>query len=285
MKERITLTLDAEIIKQIDQSIDGFLIKNRSHAIELLLLKSLKRDIARHAIILAAGKEDRVEKDKPNGMLLVQNKPVMAHLIELFKKYGIKDILIGVCYGKEQIKSYFGNGHSFGVRIRYIEEDEPSGTINIVQKAKPFLSGNFFVTNSDELKDISLRDMFRTHKENNALATLALTTVKDPKSYGVVHIDGTRIKEFLEKPKDEKQANMINAGLYLMELEVLDMIPKGMKMFYDFFPTLAEQDKLIVILFQESGSIQARKWVLRKRIRNGNREGLLWMIRYSKPMI
>jgi len=114
-----------------------------------------------------------------------------------------------------------------------------------VQKAKPFLSGNFFVTNSDELKDISLRDMFRTHKENNALATLALTTVKDPKSYGVVHIDGTRIKEFLEKPKDEKQANMINAGLYLMELEVLDMIPKGMKMFYDFFPTLAEQDKLI----------------------------------------
>jgi len=245
MKERITLTLDSELLKQVDQSIDGFHIKNRSHAIELLLLKAMQTNVPKHAIILAAGKEDRVEDDKPNGMLLVHNLPVIAHLISLFKKYGIKDILICVCYGKKQIKNFFGSGSNFGVRIRYIEEDKPSGTINVVKKAKPFLTGNFFVTNSDELKDINLRDMYLVHKENNAMATIALTTTEDSTPYGVVRVDGIRVKEFMEKPMDDTQAKLINAGLYLLELDVLDMIPEGLNMFYNYFPILAEENRLI----------------------------------------
>jgi len=246
MKERITLTLDSELLKRIDQSVDGFHIKNRSHAIELLLLKAMKAEIPSHAIILAAGAHKRIKglPDVPVGMLKVHNKPIIEHLIHMFREFNIRDILIGVCHKKDVIKEYFGNGNRFGVKIRYIEEDTPSGTINIVKKARPFLTSNFFVTNSDELKDVNLTDMYLTHMENNASATLALTTVKHPKNYGVVHLDGTRIRDFKEKPR-AGQTNMINAGLYLMELEVLDMIPEDLTMFYEFFPVLAEQNKLI----------------------------------------
>lgn len=247
MKERITLTLDSEILKQVDQSVDGFHIKNRSHAIELMLLKAMEVEISPHAIILAAGKEDRLKTnpDVPKGMLPVNGKPIMEHLINLFRKYNVKDILIGVCYDKEKIMKYFGNGSRFGVKIRYIEEEQPSGTISLVKKARAFLSGSFFVTNSDELKDVNLADMYATHKENNAAATIALTTVDNTKSYGVVRLDGIRVRAFEEKPKSDQKTKLVNAGMYLMELDVLDMIPDGVKMFYDFFPTLAEENRLI----------------------------------------
>jgi NDP-sugar pyrophosphorylase family protein len=248
MKERVTLTLDSDLIKQIDQSIDGYHIKNRSHAVEMLLLKAMESDIPKQAIILAAGKEKRLDKlsSVPISMLPVHNKPVIEHLIDLFKKYNVRDILIGVCYDKEKIISYFGNGSRFGVRIRYIEESKPSGTTNIVKKAKPFLQGSFFVSNADELKDINLADMYLTHKENSALVTMALTVVEDPKSYGVVSIDGTRIRSFTEKPKMRTtQTKLINAGLYLMDIEILDMVPKEVKMFYDYFPKIAKENRLV----------------------------------------
>jgi len=248
MKERVTLTLDSEILNQIDHSVDGFHIKNRSHAIELLLIKAMQSDIPQQAIILAAGKEKRLKglAHFPIGMLPIYNKPIIEHLIELFKKYNVRDILIGVCYDKEKIMDYFGNGSRFGVKIRYLEEDKPSGTTTIVKRAKPFLSGSFFVSNSDEIKDVNLTDMYITHKENNAMATIALTVVEDSKPYGVVKIDGIRIREFREKPKIEGGQNrLINAGLYLLELDVLDMIPEGVTMFYDFFPVLAKQNRLI----------------------------------------
>jgi len=246
MKDRITLTLDTEILKRVDQSVDGFHIKNRSHAIELLLLKAMRADIPQHAIILAAGMPLQIKglDSGPVGMLRIHNRPIIEHLINMFRKYNTRDILLGVCYDREEIKRYFGNGSRFGVRIRYIEEDHPSGTISIVKKAKPFLSGSFFVTNSDELKDVNLSDMYAVHRENNASVTIALTTVKDPMQYGVVMMDGNRIRDFSEKPQ-KGNTNMINAGLYLMELDMLEMIPADMKMFYELFPMIAGRNRLV----------------------------------------
>jgi mannose-1-phosphate guanylyltransferase len=244
MKQRVTLTVDSDILQQVDKSVDGFRIKNRSHAVELLLLRSLHSDIAHQAIILAAGKERRIKPNVPIGMMPVHNKPIIEHLIDLFKKYNVRDILIGVCYDKDKIINYFGNGSRFGVKIRYIEEETPSGTANLLKKAKPYLTGAFFVTNSDELKSVNLADMYITHKENNASVTLALTLSDDPRYYGVVSVDGMRIKEFHEKPR-ESHTRLINAGLYLFEPEVLEMIPEAAVMFYDFFPVLAEKNRLV----------------------------------------
>ena len=246
MKERVTLTLDSEILTQIDQMVDGFMIKNRSHAVELQLFKAMQSDIPKQAIILAAGKEKRLKSrpEVPFAMLPIHDKPAIEHQIEQFKSYNVKDIMIAVCYDKDKIKGHLGNGSKLGVRIRYIEEDEPSGTATILKKARPYILGSFFVTNSDEIKSINLTDMYLTHKENNALATIALTVVEDPGAYGVVKMDGIRVKEFLEKPKGEG-TNLINAGLYLVEPDVIDMVPEGNSMLYDIFPKLAEQNKLI----------------------------------------
>ena len=88
--------------------------------------------------------------------------------------------------------------------------------------------------------------MFRLHKRKNALATLALTTVDDPSHYGVARLDGSRIVEFIEKPKKEDApSNLINAGFYIMEPEAIDMIPNGFSMLEkDVFPKLAKAGRL-----------------------------------------
>jgi NDP-sugar pyrophosphorylase family protein len=100
--------------------------------------------------------------------------------------------------------------------------------------------------NGDELKDINIPRMFRLHKRKNALATIALTTVDDPSQYGVAKLSGTRILEFVEKPKKgEAPSNLINAGFYILEPGIVDMIPDSFSMIEkEVFPKLAAQGKL-----------------------------------------
>ena len=249
MKERITITLDSELIQQIDKRVDGDIIKNRSQQIEELLTKSLGADMPSKAVILVGGKGTRLRPltlNMPKCMIEVQGKTITEHLFDLFKKYGIRDIILSVGYMKEKAKEYYGDGSKFGVDITYMEEDEPLGTAGPLKLAKDYLKDSFIVTNGDELKTINIPRMFRLHKRKGALATIALTTVTDPTQYGVARVSGSRILEFVEKPKaEEAPSNLINSGFYIMEPEVIDMIPNGFSMLEkDVFPKLAKEGRL-----------------------------------------
>ena len=249
MKERITITLDRNLIEQIDKRIDGINIKNRSSEIENLLSEALGTNIPKKAVLLVGGKGTRLKPltDKtPKALLPINGKPVTEHILDLLKKYGIRDIVLCVGHLKDKIKSHFEDGSRFGVNITYIEEDEPLGTAGPLRLAKEHLKESFIVSNGDELKNINIPRMFRLHKRKDALATLALTTVDDPTQYGVARLDGSRIVEFVEKPKkDETPSNLINAGFYILEPEVLGMIPNGFSMLEkDVFPKLAKMNRL-----------------------------------------
>lgn len=249
MKERVTITLDRELIKQIDKRIDGTIIKNRSQQIELLLTKSLGTYRPEKAVILVGGKGTRLRPltyKTPKCMLEIQGKTLTEHLFDLLKKYGIRDVIMSVGYMKEKVKDYYEDGSKFGVNIEYVEEDEPLGTAGPLKLAKNMLHDSFLVTNGDELKNINIPRMFRLHKRKDALGTIALTTVTDPSHYGVAKLSGSRILEFVEKPKpQEAPSNLINAGFYILEPKVIDMIPDGFSMLEkDIFPKLAKQGSL-----------------------------------------
>jgi len=249
MKERVTITLDSELIKQIDKRIDGDIIKNRSQQIERLLTKSLGTYRPKNALILVGGKGTRLRPltyKTPKCMLEVNGKTVTEHLFDLLKKYGIRNVILSVGHMKRKVRDFFGDGSKFGVNIDYIEEDKPLGTAGPLKLAKDMLKDSFIVTNGDELKNIDIPRMFRLHKRKDALVTIALTTVRDASQYGVARLSGSRILEFIEKPKPEDApSNLINAGFYIMEPEVIDMIPDGFSMLEkDVFPKLAKQDEL-----------------------------------------
>ncbi|MFH1637269.1 MAG: sugar phosphate nucleotidyltransferase [Candidatus Woesearchaeota archaeon] len=247
MKERVTLTIDQKIISQIDKTVDGYHVKNRSHAVELLLLRALGSGTLRKALLLAGGKGTRfkpITDEIPKPMIPLQGKPILQHTIELLRKYNVTEIYLSVGYKADKIKEYFGDGSKFGVRITYIEEDKPLGTGGPLRLAKPYLTETFVMCNADELKDIDLIDMFIFHRENNAKVTIALTTVDDPSAYGVAKLQGNKIIEFLEKPKNPP-SNLINAGLYIIEPDVVSLVPEGHSMVEkDIFPKIAKDGRL-----------------------------------------
>lgn len=201
------------------------------------------------ALLLAGGFGTRLKeltKDIPKPLLLLQGKPIMQYTIDLCTHYGIREFLISVHYQKEKIKAHYGDGSKFGIRIRYIEEDEPLGTGGCLRLAREYLTDTFVMANADELKDIDLAHMYSIHKESNALATDALFHADDPSSYGTVELKENRIVRFVEKPpRGEQPSNWCNAGLYILEPAVIDYVKPGFCMLEkDVFPVLAEKQRM-----------------------------------------
>ena len=249
MKQRISVTIAQSILKQVDLLVDSKKIKNRSHAIELLLSQSLAPQGLKIGLILAGGQGTRlrpITHEIPKPLIPVQGKPVILHNVEMMKRYGIKKIVLALGYKADKIKKALGNGSEYGVEFIYVEEKEPLGTAGPLLLAKEYLKDTFVVANCDELKDINLGDMYKAHKENNGIVTIALTTVEDPSNYGVARLQGTRIQEFIEKPnKETSPSKLINAGCYILEPSVIDTIPKGFCMLEKHvFPKLAEAGKV-----------------------------------------
>lgn len=250
MKDRLTCTIDKEIISLVDHYVDGIKIKNRSHAIEVLLKEALGDTVPKRALILAGGKGTRlrpITREIPKPMIPVHGRPLLEHIFDLLKKYNITYIVLSIGYLGERIKEYFGDGSKFGVKIKYLEEKEPLGTAGPLRKAKHVLKGNFIVCNADELKEIDIPDMMQLHKEREALVTVALTTVKETHKYGVAEMQGDKIINFIEKPAPgTEDSNMINAGFYIMNMAVLDLLPENepASLEKDVFPHIAKLGKL-----------------------------------------
>ena len=249
MKERVTLTIEKNILEKIDSRIDGSKVKNRSHAVELMLIKALSSNRPRKAIILAGGRGNRlgsIIETIPKPLIEVKGKPLLQWNIELLRSHGIKEIMISVGYMADKVKEYFGDGEKFGVKIFYTQDEFPLGTAGPIKKVKDFVTETTIVCNADELKDIDLDEMYEYHKNNQGLCTIALTTVDDPSAFGVALLNGDKIVTFIEKPSRENApSNLINAGLYFLEPALIKYIPDGFSQIeQDVFPKLAKEDKL-----------------------------------------
>jgi len=197
------------------------------------------------AVILVGGEGTRLRpltSSVPKPMVPVLNVPFLEHVFMHLKSHGIRDILLAMCYLPDNIRSYFGNGSDFGIHLTYVVEDFPLGTAGAVRNVSDHIDSTFLVLNGDVFTDLDITSMVALHKDRGAVATIALTPVEDPSAYGVVDTDTDgRVKSFIEKPKrEETPSNMINAGTYVLEPEVLRHVePETFCMFENFlFPLL-----------------------------------------------
>lgn len=199
------------------------------------------------AVVMAGGSGSRLRPltvARPKPMVPVVNKPVMAHIRDLLLHHGFRQIVITLQHMAEVIQDYFGDGSDHGMTIEYSVEDVPLGTAGSVKHAEQFLDDTFLVLSGDAITDFDLKAVVHYHRAKGALATLVLYRVPDPLDYGIVIIDEDGwIRQFLEKPSwGEVISDTVNTGIYVLEREVLDLIPDGEPCDFskDLFPALLQ---------------------------------------------
>jgi mannose-1-phosphate guanylyltransferase len=195
------------------------------------------------AIILAGGFGTRLRPltyTRAKSLLPIMNIPMITYLINMLPSK-VDTVILAVNYRKKQIQDYL-NSLDLDKKIIVNDEPNPLGTGGAVKFAESHLTDRFLVLNSDIICSLNLTDMIHFHEKKDAISTISLWPVENVSEFGVVDVknDG-HIKGFVEKPKPEDApSNLINAGAYLLEKEVLDFIETGklVSMEKEIFPQI-----------------------------------------------
>jgi NDP-sugar pyrophosphorylase family protein len=200
------------------------------------------------AFILAGGKGAHLRPlalHIPKPIVPLANIPFLFFQIDQIKRAGITEIILGLSYQPRKITDIFGDGMKYGVTMRYTYEDFPRGTAGALKAAENLIDDTVVVLNGDILTDTDLLEVIQFHKDRKADATIVTTRVMNPSGYGLVEAEaGGRVARFLEKPpEDEITGDTINAGIYVLEVPVLQRIPKeGPQSFErDIFPAMLSE--------------------------------------------
>lgn len=193
-------------------------------------------------VILAGGYGTRLRPltyTRQKVLLPVMNKPMIIHIIDALPAE-VDRIIVAANYKKEQIERYFEIYPIPGKEVIVNTEPKPLGTAGAVKHAEKYLNGTFMVVNSDIVSSLNTGDLLDFHRMKNSVATISLWPVENVSEFGVVSVtDEGCIDMFVEKPlPEEAPSNLINAGHYCLEPEILDMIPAGefTSMEKDIFP-------------------------------------------------
>lgn len=202
------------------------LVDEKKRLISIINLDNYKGFLPIDVFIMAGGKGVRLmplTKDCPKPMLKIGAKPIIEHNIDRLISYGIDNFTISINYLGEVIKDYFKMGEKKGVKISYVEETEPLGTIGSVSLASEFKNEYVLVMNSDLLTDIDYSDFFEEFKESGSDLSIATIPYFVDVPYAVLEMnDSNHVVAIKEKPKYTYYSN---AGIYLVRRDVLSMVP------------------------------------------------------------
>ena len=253
-RSRITITLKKELLKNIDEIVDGTKIKNRSHAIEFLLSKDFEERKIKTAVILAGGEGVKIKKGTKNiSRILIpyKNKLFVEHIFDWLKKEGIEEVIISAGNLGKEVKERIGDGSKFGMPVFYLSKD--TGTASILKYLSNIVDETFLMINGNVLASVDLGEMFDFHKKCGGLCTIGMISVKEPSAFGTIKLKGSRIIDFIEKPKMGKEESyLINAGVYVMEPEICGIIAADcLSLEKNLFPALAKKGNLFGYYLQE----------------------------------
>lgn len=208
------------------------------------LLKPKKK--TNKVVLMAGGIGTRLmplTENTPKPMLKVGNKPVLQTIIEKFVECGYINFVICVNYKSKVIQDYFGDGSKFKVKIEYVLEKERMGTAGALSLWKNKPNEPFFVMNGDLLTNLNFEKMLDFHIEHNSKATMCVREYIIESPYGEVNMDNENIVSIVEKPNHKF---FVNAGIYILDSECVNLIPKK---FYDMpslFKSLISNKKKII---------------------------------------
>jgi NDP-sugar pyrophosphorylase family protein len=205
------------------------------------------------AVVLVGGEGMRLRpltNTLPKPMLPLLDRPLLAYTFDHLRTAGVERIVLACGYLPTAIEEHFGRRVD-GIDLDYRVEPEPLGTGGALRFAAAGVDRTFLALNGDSLRDADLARLLAFHRDRRARATILLTRVSDPSRYGLVRTDDRgRVLGFVEKPPpDQIDTDLINAGLYVLEPDVLDLVPPGraVSIEREVFPQLAEEGSLYAL--------------------------------------
>ena len=215
------------------------------------------------ALILAGGKGTRLRPltvYTPKPVVPIVNKPFLLYQLEILARAGITDVTLSLSYQPNKIEDSLGDGSEYGVHITYVTEPSPLGTAGAFRFAAGDSKETTIVLNGDILTDVDLKAVVDKHRSGGAEATITLARVSDPSKYGLVETDADgKVLRFIEKPSYEEAKSLgidtINAGIYVLEPSVLDLIDEGVNSSFEYFvfPALLEAGRPVLSHIIEDG--------------------------------
>ena len=212
MKEKIAISIDEDVLREVDRRIDNKTLQNRSQAIEHLLRKSLDKTPINQAMIMSRPGDLKYLLTK------IQNKVVLEQNCEVFNKAGIEKIYLVTQEHEllKEIKKKFP-------KISIIKIKTMRGTADNIKALRKKVTSDFIVVNSDTYYDFDLKKMLEKHKTTKRHLTLGIISTTDAEKYGSVRLEGERIVEFKQK---EIASPIINAGVYVFSPKIFDYLDK-----------------------------------------------------------
>ena len=184
------------------------------------------------ALILAGGAGTRLRpltRTVAKPVIPLAGRPALSFVLDWLRGHGVEEVVLSCGFLSEGVRSVLGDLYA-GMRLRYVIEPEPLGTAGPLRLAadEGLLEERFVILNGDVMTDLDLSAEIAEHERTGARATLALTEVEDTSGYGVVPTapDG-RVEEFIEKASGPPPTKRINAGAYVLERDVLELVPTG----------------------------------------------------------
>jgi NDP-sugar pyrophosphorylase family protein len=197
-------------------------------------------------VILCGGLGTRLQgviHDRPKLMIKINGRPFLDILIDYVVRYGFTRFILCTGYKRNMIRRYYEKNRD-KLLVLFSEESEPLGTAGAIKHAESCIKSDIFlVLNGDSLCEIDLKDFLNFHIGKSALSSIALTSLKSPKDYGVVELDGDyKVTRFSEKVFI-KSNGLVNTGIYFFDRKIFKEIPSGEKrsLEYDIFPKIINQ--------------------------------------------
>jgi mannose-1-phosphate guanylyltransferase len=187
------------------------------------------------AIVLVGGEGTRLRpltNTTPKPALTLVDRPFLAYMIEWLARHGVTEVVLACGFLPDVLQAALaGEEERAGARIRYVVEPEPLGTAGAIRFAADALGDDlderFLALNGDVLTDLDLGALLPAHERASATATIGLHPVEDSSAFGLVRSgEEGRVLEFLEKT-GESRPGEVNAGMYVLERSVLDLIAPG----------------------------------------------------------
>ena len=227
------------------------ILDDEKKVIDLITVKDIQNSVPQKlpiVVIMAGGLGSRLlplTEKTPKPMLKLGDKPMLEIVLNNCIRVGLKDFYFAVNHLKDQIIQYFGDGSKWGVDIKYLEEEKPLGTAGALKLLNPKEDKPILVLNCDVITNLNIANLINFHYKYSSLATICVREHIERLAYGVVNLSNEKVISIQEKPSFR---NYVNAGIYLIEPELLDFIQEG---------RLIDMPELLTLAIEQNMNVSA----------------------------